>query len=164
MAQWTPERKETNRRRLHARRVYKKNPLFALDIIRIRYPDYTESMLLDDLRRRTKKRSFRSKKKEPRDFRRVQLEKMIMELKFTDKSTAAYNTLCHKIALFHQAHEAKQDIRLTCKVENKTAIYLFKWSTTESVIKQFHTAANVKGTTHEQLTKLHEDLTKFRLI
>lgn len=58
---FTPERLVSIRRMRKARRLYKQMPLFAFEILREEYPNYTREQFLDDLRYRTKAK--RKKKK-----------------------------------------------------------------------------------------------------
>lgn len=51
---FTPERLERIRRMRKARRLYKKQPLFAFQMMLTDYPDYTHELYMDDLRYRKK--------------------------------------------------------------------------------------------------------------
>jgi len=160
MPKWSEERRFKYSRMLHARRIFKRDTLFAVNIIRERYPGYTEEMLLDDIRRRSPVKPQIKGRKPAFDFRTRQIEKLVMELRFTDRNSKEYNSLCHRLTLMVNAHKAKQQIKLTCKVEGKAMIYLFHWSTAEKDIKQFAAMANQKGITHEQLDQFKKELLK----
>lgn len=58
---FTPERLANIRRIRKARRLYKKQPLFAYDILCKEYPDYTYDKFLDDLRYRRKPKRRKGK-------------------------------------------------------------------------------------------------------
>lgn len=58
---FTPERLANIRRMRKARRLFKKQPLFAFDILCREYSDYTHERFVDDLTYRTKRK--RKKKK-----------------------------------------------------------------------------------------------------
>lgn len=51
---FTPERLASTRRMRKARRLYRRQPVFAFPFLCTEYPDYTHEQFLDDLRYRTK--------------------------------------------------------------------------------------------------------------
>ena len=59
---FSPERLENVRRMRKARRLYKKQPVFAFEILKREYPEYTHEQFWDDLRyrRRPKKKKGKS--------------------------------------------------------------------------------------------------------
>ncbi|WP_289035014.1 hypothetical protein, partial [uncultured Flavobacterium sp.] len=58
---FTPQRLANIRRMRKARRLYKKQPLFAYDILCKEYPDYTYDKFWDDLRYRRKPKRRKGK-------------------------------------------------------------------------------------------------------
>ena len=72
---------EDRRRKNFVRRAYKREPLFALAEIRLRYPGYTEDGITTDLKQKSIK-SKCAKRKPVTDLRRCQLQKLALELRF----------------------------------------------------------------------------------
>ncbi len=58
---FTPQRLAAIRRMRKARRLYKKQPLFAYDMLRTEYPGYTYDQFRDDLRYRRKPKRRKGK-------------------------------------------------------------------------------------------------------
>lgn len=54
---FSPERLRNIRRLRKARRLFKQTPLFAFHLMELEYPGYTQDEFLEDLRRRTKRKS-----------------------------------------------------------------------------------------------------------
>lgn len=152
----TPGAKENSRRKRFVRRIFKRMPLHALWLIRERYPDYQEENLLADLViRYRKKRSFRRKKdKKGTYFRNEQIRKYAMELRFRETWEPEYDKACQQIAMLTQAENEHRDIKLLVKIGSESKYYHFKHYTRECFIKDFITAANKKGSTHDELEEL----------
>ena len=140
------------------RRIFKKTPLFAIQYIRERYPFYKESDLIDDLKRRVSKQTFKPVKAAKENFRISQLRKWKEVLKYESPNSNTYHKACTTIALMSQALIRKEKITLTVKLEGKTVQYYFQWNTLERVIKQFHKIANQPGMIHSKLEELKADL------
>jgi len=147
---------EQRRRRNFVRRIFGKNPLFAILEIRDRYPDYTEEELAIDLKRKSQPVK-RDKSKTPRDLRRCQLRKLAENLKYEDDEQN-YHRLCNRIVLLENAHRDHADIPLLVNLEQIAKAYYFHWLTSEIEIKRFVADANTKGCTHDQLTSKHGDI------
>ena len=148
---------ETRSRKNFVRRVFKKNKLFALAEIRLRYPRYTEQMLREDLK--IKRAKPKNKKQKPIvDLRRCQLGKLAVKLSVCEMDENEYHTVCNRIALLQNAHNHRLPIPLTVKLQGETLVYDFNWKTRERIIKNFVEMANVKGMTHEQLRKRYQEI------
>jgi hypothetical protein len=140
------------------RRVFSKNRLFALSEIRTRYPDYSEDMLARDLLRKPGKKKAK-KRKQVKDLRRSQLEKLAFKLRSPELTVEEYNTTCNRIVLLQNAHDRRLPIPLTVKLQGETLVYFFNWQTREQVVKSFVELANKPGITHEQLGANYKEIT-----
>jgi hypothetical protein len=145
-------------RKNFVRRVFKKNPLFAVEEIQTRYPEYNERMLYYDLKRK-KAKSNRKKSKPIVDLRRCQLEKLARKLSLEDLSEQDYQSTCFRIVMLQNAHDLRLPIPLTVTLNKKTLVYSFNWRTRERVVKSFVDLANTQGMTHEQLEKRYQEIT-----
>jgi len=149
---------EMRTRRNFVRRVYKQNRLFALEEIRLKYPDYTEAMLQTDLK--IKRQKQRHKKRKPiLDYRRSQLIKLAHRLKEGNLDESAYQKTCCQIVLLQQAHDLRLHIPKPVTFNKQTEVYSFHWKTRESVVKSFVQLANSTGMNHEKLSKIHTEMT-----
>ncbi|UOE52551.1 hypothetical protein MTO98_15855 [Mucilaginibacter sp. SMC90] len=145
-------------RRNLARRVFKRNQLFALSEIQRYYPDYTQTQLEADLK--TKRRKERGKKHKPVvDYRRCQLEKLAKHLKHDHLSEREYQQTCCRIVILQQAHDLRLPIPKTVSYNKRSEVYSFHWKTRETVIKSFVQQANSEGMTHERLAVIHQQMT-----
>lgn len=148
---------EERSRKNFARRVYRKNKLFALAEIRSRYPDYDEQQLTKDLTFKSKK--TRCKKHKPiMDLRRCQLEKLAKKLNSGDLPEQEYHTICNRIVLLQNAHNHRLPIPLTVKLQGETLVYDFNWKTKEYIVKSFVELANSKDMTHDLLKKRYQEI------
>jgi hypothetical protein len=148
-------------RKNFVRRIYRRNPLFALEEIRTRYADYVEEQLTLDLQ--IKKKIAKPKKQKPvLDLRRCQLEKLAAELRHEDLPPVEYNTICNRIVLLQNAHDLRLAIPLTVKLQGETLVYDFNWKTRERVVKDFAALANTNGITHETLKKRYTEIIQSR--
>lgn len=147
----TEEQKLLWRRKLHARRVFNKNPMFAIEEISVRYPGYCEDLLLSDIKLKSKSKKTKKKKKSIWDFRRRQLDKYAGLLKYTDRDSKEYHDICIKMVMLEEANRAKSDIALFVKLGDEKIVYSFAWTTKESHIKDFIRFANSGNATHEGL-------------
>lgn len=152
------ELSEAGTRRNFVRRVYRHNKLFALTEIIQRYPDYTEAMLLKDLKVKSKKQK-RKKHKPIIDLRRCQLEKLATKLCFQELSEQEYHAVCCKMAMLQHAHNKRLPIPLAVKLGGETLVYSFGWKIREQVVKSFVDLANSAGMTHEQLKTKYQEIT-----
>ncbi|WP_311947098.1 hypothetical protein [Mucilaginibacter terrae] len=148
---------EERSRKNFVRRVYTRNKLFALAEIREKYPDYSEVMLMADLK--VKKGKLKAKKHKPvLDLRRCQLEKLAQRLRSGVLDDAAYHATCCKIVMLQQAHDLRLPIPLTVTFSKQSLVYYFNWRTRESVVKAFVELANTKGMTHEVLKIKYQEM------
>jgi hypothetical protein len=144
-------------RRNFVRRTYHKNPLFAMQEIQLRYPDYNEGMLLND--QAVKSRKAKRKKHKPiTDLRRCQLEKLSVRLRSGTLDEKEYHQTCCKIVMLQNAHDHRLPIPLTVTLNKATLIYSFGWRIRENVVKSFVGLANTKGMTHEELGKKYQEM------
>lgn len=145
-------------RRNLVRRVYKQNQLFALQEIQLKYPGYTEEMLQADLKsKRKKERSI--KHKPVLDYRRSQLGKLAKRLREDNLNEVEYQKTCCQIVILQNAHDLRLPIPKPVTYAKQTEVYSFNWKTRETVIKSFVQQANSTGMNHEQLAKIHEQMT-----
>ncbi|MDB5141662.1 MAG: hypothetical protein JWQ66_375 [Mucilaginibacter sp.] len=143
------------------RRVHSRNPLFALEEIRERYPDYQAEQLAQDLYIKHKK--SKAKKHKPiLDLRRCQLEKLAERLQIGPISDQEYHTLCNRMVLLQHAHDLRLPIPLSVKLQGEIRVYDFNWKTREKVIKSFVDLANTAGMTHESLKKRYTEIIQSR--
>lgn len=128
-----------NRRKRFVRRVWKKYPLFALQLIKERYVDYSEELLIKDLYVQSKKNKKEKFKKNIASFglRISQIQKLSWLLKSSDTSEKERNTICNKIAGYMNGLKLKAPIVLTVNYSGILKEYNFKWNDTESRIKTF---------------------------
>ena len=145
-------------RRNLVRRVYKQNQLFALQEIQLKYPDYTEEMLQADLTSKRKKEHHK-KHKPALDYRRSQLSKLAQRLQDDNLNDAAYQKTCCQIVMLQNAHDLRLPIPKPVTYSKRTEVYSFHWKTRETVIKSFVQQANTAGMNHEQLAKIHDQMT-----
>lgn len=149
---------EIRTRRNLVRRVYRQNKLFALEEIRMKYPAYTEEMLLIDLKV-TRQKKRHKKRKPVLDYRRSQLVKLAQRLQDENLSDKDYQKTCHRIVMLQLAHDLRLPIPKSVTYNKHTEVYSFNWKTRESVIKSFVQQANTINMSHEQLSKIHEQMT-----
>ena len=130
---------ENNRRRKFVRRMVKAAPLFALQLIRERYPNYKESEMATDLKlaKNYKKHEKFVKRPSQMGLRISQICKLGNELRFTDPSSAEYNRYCNLIAGYHNGLKNKLPIQLTVSYAGIFHVYTFPWNDTELRIKAF---------------------------
>jgi len=145
-------------RKNFVRRVFKQNKLFAMEEIKVRYPDYAEWQLLLDLHRKPGKPKER-KRKPVLDLRRCQLEKLSEKLKAVKDDEREYHAVCQRMAILAEAHRNRLPIPLTVKLQEETLVYYFHWKIRETVVKSFVILANTKGMTHQELGKKHREMT-----
>jgi hypothetical protein len=144
-------------RKNHVRRVFAHNKLFALEEIRGKYPEYTEAMLLEDLK--VNKGKVKRKKHKPvLDLRRCQLMKLAHRLQSGELSEAEYHATCCWMVMLQQAHDLRLPIPLKVTIRKETLVYSFDWRTREGVVKSFVDLANTKGMTHEALQKRYSEM------
>jgi hypothetical protein len=86
---FTPERLENIRRMRRARRLYRKAPLFAFEMMREEYPQYTYENFCDDLRYRTARKRKRGKSQLARYGRYRRMEKLKEQFRQTGNSDFA---------------------------------------------------------------------------
>lgn len=148
---------EQRTRRNFVRRVYKQNRLFALEEIRLKYPDYTEPMLQEDLKSKRKKDAH-IRHKPILAYRRCQLIKLAKRLKEENLNETEYQKTCCQMVIMQHAHDLRLPIPKPVTYARHTEVYSFNWKTRESVIKSFVQQANSAGMNHEQLAKIHEQM------
>lgn len=144
-------------RKNFVRRVFARNKLFALAEIRERYPDYSEAMLLADLK--VKKGKVKRKKHKPvLDLRRCQLLKLAHHLQSGELTDAEYHAICCRMAMLQRAHELRIPIPIKVTLIKETLVYSFDWRIREGIVKSFVELANCKGITHAVLKKRHQEM------
>ncbi|MBZ4190817.1 MULTISPECIES: hypothetical protein [Bacteroidota] len=115
---YTPERLASIRRMRKARRLYKKEPLFAYDILSKEHPSYTPDDFWEDLRYRTKPKRRKAKSPLIRygRFRRMeQLNEMYRATENTDYALKAQQL----------RRNMTKPYRMLLKVEGKVWEYSF---------------------------------------
>lgn len=145
---------ETNRRKKFVRRTVKSAPLFALSLIRERYPDYVESMIRTDLKlsKRYKRREKFVKRPSDMGLRICQIQKLSWRLQYTDPQSKEYNRYCNQIAGYMNGLKTKSPIIIEVKYNNIKMDYFFPWNATENKIKSFVAMAN-KLTSFDELNQ-----------
>jgi hypothetical protein len=128
-----------NRRKKFVRRAWKSEPLFALEVIKVKYPDYTESMLLNDLKLNKPYKRREKFVKRPSHFglRISQIKKLKGLLKVTDPTSREYNKYCNQIVGYMTGLKLKTPIILRVKYNGEIYEYEFPWYTWEFKIKSF---------------------------
>jgi hypothetical protein len=144
-------------RKNFVRRVFKQNKLFAMEEIKVRYPDYEEWQLLLDLHRKPGKPK-KHKHKPVLDLRRCQLEKLSEKLKIVKNDEKEYHAVCQRIAILAEAHRNRLPIPITVKLQDEVLVYYFHWKIRETVVKSFVMLANTKGMTHQELGRKHQEM------
>lgn len=160
MAERTQEQKDRYRRKRFVKRILKRVPLYAMEEIRRRYPDYDEYMLRDDTKTRdpVTKSHRHKKKKADDDFRSRQLAKYAELLKQSDEGSKDYHKACTQIALLTQNHNEKRQIHIVVKKNGDVRGFNFNWQTREVYIKKFIQLANEKTSTWEDLMKSQDNI------
>ncbi|WP_345953007.1 hypothetical protein [Mucilaginibacter sp. PAMB04168] len=144
-------------RKNFVRRVFARNKLFALAEIRERYPDYSEDMLLADLK--VKKGKVKRKKHKPvLDLRRCQLLKLAHRLQSGELTDAEYHATCCRMVMLQRAHELRMPIPIKVTLIKETLVYSFDWRTREGIVKSFVKLANTEGMTHEVLRRRYLEM------
>jgi hypothetical protein len=151
------EQSQMRTRRNFVRRTYHKNPLFGMQEIQLRYPDYNEAMLLNDLTVKSRKEK-RKKHKPITDLRRCQLEKLSARLRSGALDEQEYHQTCCKMVMLQNAHDHRLPIPLLVTLNKQTLVYSFGWRIRENVVKSFVGLANTKGMTHEELGKKYQEM------
>jgi len=130
---------ENNRRKKFASRAWKTQPLFALEVIRQKYPDYTEQMLTADLIlvKRKKKREKFIKRTSEFGLRICQIRKLSGMLKLSDPESPEYYKCCNQIAGYMQGLKNRSPISLQVNYSGESLQYDFPWNSRESDIKAF---------------------------
>ncbi|MES2274966.1 MAG: hypothetical protein V4592_03010 [Bacteroidota bacterium] len=151
------EQSQMRTRRNFVRRTYHKNPLFAMQEIGLRYPEYNGAMLLNDLKVKSRKEK-RKKHKPITDLRRCQLEKLSARLRSGALDEQEYHQTCCKMVILQNAHDHRLPIPLLVTLNKQTLVYSFGWRIRENVVKSFVCLANTKGMTHEELGKKYQEM------
>lgn len=149
---------EERRRKNMVRRIYNRNPLFALEEIRHQYPGYTEEQLAADLLKKQHKER-RKKVKPITDLRRCQLKKLAACLNHPETSEKDYHHTCCRMVMLQTAHDLRLPIPLVVKLDNNSLVYTFNWKTRENVVKSFASLANTKGMSHQVLGEKYKEIT-----
>lgn len=148
---------EDRKRKNYVRRVYRDNPLFAVEEIRNRYPGYDEQALMADLKRKPGKVK-RHNLKQVLDLRRVQLGKLAARLNLLKEDDQTYNAVCGTIVMLEEAHRLRAPIPITVTYQKKSEVYYFHWKTRETVVKSFVRFANQPGQNHEACKIRHQEI------
>jgi len=151
------ELQQQRTRRNFVRRVWQKNKLFAMEEIRLKYPDYTADVLTADLHQK-KKTAKRKKLRPVTDLRQCQLQKLAHRLKYTQLDEKDYNDTCNRIAILQQAHSLRLPVPLLVNLQKEALVYSFPWKIREGVVKDFVALANKPGMTHQALQERHNEM------
>jgi hypothetical protein len=148
---FTPERLLAIRRLRKARRLYKKQPLFAYGIMRNEYPDYTYEQFWDDLRYR--KPRIKKKGKCPlfRYGRYFRMQKLIAMYRNTDEINFALQAL-------RLARHMTKPYRVVTKIGGNISEYSLSPLIAIELVEKL--TANLRDCTTEQETD--EMVDKFR--
>lgn len=135
-----------NRRKRVARRLYKKNPLFAVYEMKKTYEYYDEELLAFDIMLRSPRKKKRGKKnpKSIYGLRVRQIQKMwnLLEIARHENDLLSYNKWANLIAMYNDSHAHRRDITLTVKYKDENGNqdnvdYHFRWNTMEGKIQHF---------------------------
>lgn len=131
-----------NRRKRTARRVYKSNPLFAVQIVADKLScEYDMNLLTSDLILKTSTKRQKTKSKPRFDFRFMQLKKM-SEIIISSTNEKEKQSLINRYVPMVSADKKRQDIVLTVTYSGKSKQFFFHWSTKEQIIKEIASMAN----------------------
>lgn len=131
-----------NRRKRTARRAFKKNPLFAVQIVSDKLScEYNSDVLIADLKLKRKPKIKRKKNKPRFDFRFMQLKKLSEGIITSEDEKEKQNLITRYIAM-SEADRKRQDIVLTITYKGESFAYYFHWTTNEKVIKDIAGIAN----------------------
>lgn len=135
---YTEERLENFRRMRFVRRVYAKNPLMCMQEITQKYPEYSESMLLEDLRVRSKPKPKKSKHKKTESWILNQIAYLVNQSISLNKIGDADNSIEYN----------KKASHLACRYYNSLGVKLiFTCPETKAkkaiTIKNHHTKSDV---------------------
>ncbi|TCC98801.1 hypothetical protein [Pedobacter hiemivivus] len=128
-----------NRRKKFARRTWKTQPLFALEVIRQKYPHYTEEILTADLilvKPRKRREKF-VKRTSEFGLRICQIRKLSGIMKLSDPESPKYYKCCNQIAGYMQGLKNRSPISLQVNYSGESFQYDFPWNSRESDIKAF---------------------------
>lgn len=115
---FTPERLASVRRMRKARRLYKKQPLFAYEILCVEYPEYTYDSFWDDLRYRKKHKRRKGKSQLARYDRYRRMEKL--NFRYGETGSVEYALQAQRL----QKHMTKS-YRVLAKIDNEIWEYSF---------------------------------------
>lgn len=115
---FTAERLQNIRRMRRARRLFKKQPLFAFETMRSTYPDYTAEQFADDLRYRTKPKKRKGKSSLARFGRYRRMEKLGELYRATQNSDYALQAQ-------NLRRRMTQPYRILVRLEDGTMEYSF---------------------------------------
>ena len=127
-------------RRKFVRRVYASAPLFALDLIRERYPDYTAVRLAADLVPSKKRKARREKfvrRPSEMGFRISMIRWLAAELRFKDLDPALYHRYCNRIAGYQNGLNLRLPVLITVVYSGESQEYGFPWNVTKFRIDSF---------------------------
>lgn len=145
-----------NSRRKFVRRSYALQPLFALSLIQVRYPDYTADQLLIDLARKAPKKRRREKfvkRVSEFGFRISMIRYLHGQFRFDDLDPALYHRYCNKIAGYQNGLSLKLPIILPVCYIGECFEYQFPWNETKFRIDSF-VALSKKAMSFQQLDAL----------
>jgi hypothetical protein len=131
-----------NRRKRTARRAFKKNPLFAVQIVSDKLScEYNSDVLIADLKLKRKPKIKRKKTKPRFDFRFMQLKKLSESI-ITSEDEKERQNLITRYIVMADADRKRQDIVLTVTYNGEPTAYYFHWATNEKAIKDIAGIAN----------------------
>lgn len=131
-----------NRRKRTARRAYKSNPLFAVQIVADKLScEYDMNLLMKDLMLKSIPKTHKPKSKPRFDFRFIQLKKL-SQLILSSTNEIEKQRLINRYIPMASADKKRQDIALTVTYLGKSKQFFFHWSTKEQIIKEIALMAN----------------------
>lgn len=150
---FSPERLANIRRLRKARRLFKKEPLFAFNHLTHEFPDYTFEQFLDDLRIRKKSK----KKTIPKRLERYGRYNKVKELLDRYQQT---NDIRFAIQAKQIMDQLRKPYRLQIVLNKKISEYCFHPYTPYSAVEQLSNQLK-SCTTQEQIKKLVADFSKY---
>lgn len=142
---------ETKARKRFVRNTYKKTSIWAIEEIKKKYPNYTESNLIDDLKPKKKSRKI----KLLTSFRDKQIEKLYKLIMGIDESHENYNKYCNMIAT--NINSYNKAITYQVSKEDKTKTFTFPAKTKEEIVVTFLKGIS-KAKTINEVDKIYNHL------
>lgn len=122
-------------RKRYVRQCYKRTPLFAVQMVQEKFGvAYDHDWMQKDLVLKRKVKF--SKTKQKRDFRWLQMEKIVQKFSFVDIDSSEYNRLVHQFCNYLESWKKKECIKLWFPKKEGTICVGLYWKTSEREVKE----------------------------